>query len=468
MRRRRATDLAFLASAARPLGVCAALHVQSGRRRPARVGARVRRAPPTRSEYPRVRGFWPGALPDAAGGLASATGCSASATQICAASGRSASSRASMRRRRRARPAVPLVYAAGRRRDRGHDAARARRLPVAHAAAHARAGGHRALVLLRRGEHRIARAVLPARRSPSGLHWTFFFGGPRWQTYAWAVVFFCASLVMLPLILRAALIFPRRGRAAGSGCRAWPWLFAVFGPLSLELDLRRAVAPDASFRAALYRQRRLHRDAARGADAQLPPRRPDRAAPAQVGDARDVRRPVPLLLTDVVAAVDAAALVAARAGRDRRDRHPGLHPDRHRADQPLRHRPADHRRGGRTRCCPSCCSQRPCGGAAAGEPVSSASGVETQVVEPLLSVAVAAGVVPGARFLQPRIERVLFRERHAFRDQRRRAAARARDGGRRRRAVRSRVYAARCGDRAARVRDLRAARRRPRARRGRR
>jgi hypothetical protein len=35
-----------------------------------------------------------------------------------------------------------------------------------------------------------------------------FLWRPRLQSYAWVVVFFCASLVMLPLILRAVLIFP--------------------------------------------------------------------------------------------------------------------------------------------------------------------------------------------------------------------------------------------------------------------
>ena len=64
-----------------------------------------------------------------------------------------------------------------------------------------------ALVLARRPGMRIARAFFLLAIA-YGLHWTFFFGGPRWQTYAWMVVFFCASPVMLPLILRAVLIFP--------------------------------------------------------------------------------------------------------------------------------------------------------------------------------------------------------------------------------------------------------------------
>src|SRR5262249_18475894 len=47
--------------------------------------------------------------------------------------------------------------------------------------------------------------------------------------------------------------------------------------------------------------------------------------------------------------------------------------------------------------------------------VSTATRLDTSIVQPLLSVGLAAGLVPGQRFLQPRIERVLFRERHALR-----------------------------------------------------
>src|SRR5262249_9987501 len=47
--------------------------------------------------------------------------------------------------------------------------------------------------------------------------------------------------------------------------------------------------------------------------------------------------------------------------------------------------------------------------------VSSAVKLDPGIVQPLLSVGVAACIVPGHRVLQPRIERVLFRERHALR-----------------------------------------------------
>src|SRR5262249_46058110 len=47
--------------------------------------------------------------------------------------------------------------------------------------------------------------------------------------------------------------------------------------------------------------------------------------------------------------------------------------------------------------------------------VSNASGADPRVVQPLLSVMAAAGLVPGHRLLQPRIERLVFRERFALR-----------------------------------------------------
>ena len=91
-----------------------------------------------------------------------------------------------------------------------------------------------ALVLARRPGTRVARAFFLLAIA-YGLHWTFFFGGPRLQTYAWVVVFFCASLVMLPLILRAVLIFPAEVAPAGGRLPWWPWLFA-----RLRADLARA------------------------------------------------------------------------------------------------------------------------------------------------------------------------------------------------------------------------------------
>ena len=76
-----------------------------------------------------------------------------------------------------------------------------------------------ALVLTRRPGTRVARAFFLLAIA-YGLHWTFFFGGPRLQTYAWVIVFFCASLVMLPLdpARGDGLSRPRSHRRA-AGCR---------------------------------------------------------------------------------------------------------------------------------------------------------------------------------------------------------------------------------------------------------
>ncbi|HJQ84534.1 MAG TPA: hypothetical protein VKA21_10685, partial [Candidatus Binatia bacterium] len=86
------------------------------------------------------------------------------------------------------------------------------------------------LVLLRRGPDRVGRAFFFAAIAFS-LHWTFFPGGVRTITYAWAAVFACASTVMFPLALRPLLLLPPDVAPAGR-LPAWPWLFAVFGPLS--------------------------------------------------------------------------------------------------------------------------------------------------------------------------------------------------------------------------------------------
>jgi hypothetical protein len=168
-----------------------------------------------------------------------------------------------------------------------------------------------ALVLARRSGTRIARAFFFLAVA-YGLHWMFFFGGPPVQTYAWIAVFFCASLVMLPLILRAVLIFPRPappdGRIhAGRGCSASVDLLElIYGVPAAGSGLSRR----------LRRQRRLHHGAARGGDAEFPPRQCERPATAMavlgtyLGTA-------PVLLADVAAAI-APPLWWLRSGRRRR------------------------------------------------------------------------------------------------------------------------------------------------------
>jgi class 3 adenylate cyclase len=104
------------------------------------------------------------------------------------------------------------------------------------------------LVLVRRPSNRVSRAFFLAAMA-YGLHWTFFFGGPLVQTYAWTIVFFCASLAMLPLILRAALIFPAEVAPPSGRLPWWPWLFALFGPISLSWLYGVPLPPELGFRA---------------------------------------------------------------------------------------------------------------------------------------------------------------------------------------------------------------------------
>jgi hypothetical protein len=86
------------------------------------------------------------------------------------------------------------------------------------------------LAFLRAPGSRPARAYFLASLAYS-LHWSLFFGGPRVQTYAWTAVFFCSSLVMFPLILRAVLLLPEELTSADARMPAWPWLFSGFAPL---------------------------------------------------------------------------------------------------------------------------------------------------------------------------------------------------------------------------------------------
>ena len=65
-------------------------------------------------------------------------------------------------------------------------------------------------------------------------HWTFFMGGPLVQTYAWAGSFLAASLTAFPLCVGAALVFPADVSPPWQRVPHWPWMFAVFGPLSFS------------------------------------------------------------------------------------------------------------------------------------------------------------------------------------------------------------------------------------------
>jgi len=84
-------------------------------------------------------------------------------------------------------------------------------------------------VLVRRPGVRVARAFFLAGMTYS-FHWTFFAGGPRWQTYVWIIVLGLSTLAMFPLLLRFVLLLPEELAPPGTRLPRWPWLFAVFGP----------------------------------------------------------------------------------------------------------------------------------------------------------------------------------------------------------------------------------------------
>jgi len=105
-----------------------------------------------------------------------------------------------------------------------------------------------ALVLARQPGTPVARAFFLLAIAYA-LHWTFFFGGPRAQTYAWVVVFLSASSFMLPFVLRAVLIFPAEVAPPSGRLPWWPWLFAVFGPISSSWTFGVPLPPAVGFRA---------------------------------------------------------------------------------------------------------------------------------------------------------------------------------------------------------------------------
>jgi hypothetical protein len=224
VRRGRATEAVALAGLLVLWVVCAVLHVrQVAAGKLAWVGVYVTPAA-GRDDVPTVRGFWPGAPPDARGALAvgdrllrvgdaDLRGADpitfVARTQAAVAARPDAQVRVAYERTGTAAETtialVPVAYPW-------------RMLPLT-----AGLVGTATLVLLRRRRSPLARGFFLLAIA-FGLHWTFFFGGPTWQTEAWAVVFLVASLVVLPAILRAVLLFPPevapRGGSYASARRA--------------------------------------------------------------------------------------------------------------------------------------------------------------------------------------------------------------------------------------------------------
>src|SRR5262249_43320046 len=66
----------------------------------------------------------------------------------------------------------------------------------------------------------------------------------------WIAIFFCAATVTFPLILRLALLFPAETAPADGRLPWWPWLFALFGPISLSWVYGVPLSPEVGLRAA--------------------------------------------------------------------------------------------------------------------------------------------------------------------------------------------------------------------------
>jgi class 3 adenylate cyclase len=269
-----------------------------------------------------------------------------------------------------------------------------------------------ALVLARRPGTRVARNFFLFAVA-YGLHGTFFFGGPRLQTQAWVAVFFFTSVVMLPLILRAALLFPTE--VAPARLPRWPWLFAGFGPVSLSWIYGTPLPPELGFRgvfivnaifivALLAVLARNYRHASALGRRQLK----WVVLGIYAGTA-------PVLLTDVATTIapqlwrlhevamiaeifiPLGVLIAI------------VHADYLDVDRLITGTAVY-----------SVLSVVVLAAVLAGVPqlaraISGAIDVDPHTVQLVLSIAVAACLVPGHRFLQPRLERLLFHERHALR-----------------------------------------------------
>jgi class 3 adenylate cyclase len=247
VRKLRAADALLLGSLVTLWLVCAALHVrQLVTGQLAWVGVYVA-ADPGGDGPPTVRDVWPGAGPAASGALQRGDQLlRAGDTDLAGAGpiGFAARVQALVRDDRR----VPITYA-----RHGQVAQTVialvpitfawRMLPLSCTLL---ATG--ALVLARRLGSRVARAFFLLAVA-YGLHWTMFFGGPPLQTYLWTAVFFVASMVMLPLMLRAALLFPAEIAPPDGRLPWWPWLFAIFGPVSLSWVYGIPLPPAVGFRA---------------------------------------------------------------------------------------------------------------------------------------------------------------------------------------------------------------------------
>jgi class 3 adenylate cyclase len=84
------------------------------------------------------------------------------------------------------------------------------------------------LALLRGRGTRAARAFALAGIAYS-LHWSVFFGGPPWQTTLSVAVAITSAAFFIPLLLRATLLLPESG-ASPPRPTGWTWGFAAYAP----------------------------------------------------------------------------------------------------------------------------------------------------------------------------------------------------------------------------------------------
>jgi class 3 adenylate cyclase len=220
---------------------------------------------------------------------------------------------------------------------------------------------------------------------------------------------------MLPLILRAVLIFPAEVAPAGGRLPWWPWLFAVFGPISSSWIFGVPLPPEIGFRAVF-----AVNVAFIATVLAVLTRNYRRASP--IGR-RQLKWVVlgfyvglmPVLLADVVTAVAPALW--------------WLHEVAVIAEIliPLcvliaivRTNYFDVDRLITATAVYSLLSVLLLAAVLTAVPqvarmASTAADWDPRTVQLVLSVVVAAGMVPGGRLLRPRLERVMFRERHALR-----------------------------------------------------
>jgi class 3 adenylate cyclase len=98
------------------------------------------------------------------------------------------------------------------------------------------------LVIVRLPGIRAARAFFYATIAYS-FHWTFFFGGTQLQTWAWLAVFFVSSALAFPLWLRVPQLFPPEIVPPGGRLARWPWMFLLFGPIVLGFTTGMPIPP---------------------------------------------------------------------------------------------------------------------------------------------------------------------------------------------------------------------------------